>query len=390
MYWLWKLLESYNNCTFSTWKDMFLFNLSFWVPNLFCTFHDYGRGGTPFLASTDGPSLIFSHSDFWTTFLPCKTALPCPVKHEIFHCVEIFFIFQDFWATCGLPWKTECALNSLYWIYIFLIIQNFEQLAHALKNRVSPEIFHCIEIFLSFRIFEELAFALKTKFVMKFFAVFNIFLHSGCLSNLCLPWKTECALNSLYWMYFLSFRILNNLGLPWKTLFALKIFTAFNMVFTSRIFEQLVLALKTRVCPEFTVLNVFFILQNFEQPALALKNRVCPENCHCIEYSFQIQDFWATCACPEKQSVPWIHCIEFEYTFLSFRISNNLRLPWKTEFALKIFTVWKYFLPFMVFEQHELALKTEFALNFSSSGDGRPPAAYATVQRVFLSEIVFF
>jgi len=47
-------------------------------------------------------------------------------------------------------------------IYIVLIIQNFEQLAHALKTRVCPEILHCIEIFLSFRIFEELALALKT------------------------------------------------------------------------------------------------------------------------------------------------------------------------------------------------------------------------------------
>ena len=36
-------------------------------------------------------------------------------------------------------------------------------------------------------------------------------------------------------------------------------------------FEQLLLALKNRVCPEFTVLNVFFITQNFEQLALALK-----------------------------------------------------------------------------------------------------------------------
>ena len=218
MYWLWKWLESYNNCTFSTWKDKFLFNLLFWIPNSFCTFHDYARGGTPFLAFPDGPSLIFYHSDFWTGAelggarggqLPPKSfAWPpqnfqvsfwksctdhwqlsllqnwplqwhpqmkmsgsapvfeqlsftekqsCP---ETFHSDEIFFIFQDFWATCGLPWKTECTLNSLYWIYIFQIIQNFEQLALALKNRACPENFHCIEI----TIFEELALALKTEF----------------------------------------------------------------------------------------------------------------------------------------------------------------------------------------------------------------------------------
>ena len=171
----------------------------------------------------------------------------------------------------------------------------------ALKNKVCPEIFHCFEIFLSFRIFEVLTLALKTKVVMKCFAVFNILL-------------------------------------------------------TFRMFEQLLLALKNRVCLEFTVLNVFFILQNFEQLALALKNRVCPENFHSIEYSFYIQDFWATCACPEKQSVPWIHRIEyiffiiqnFEQTcacpekqnppwnfslywniFYLSGFSSNLILPWK-------------------------------------------------------------
>ena len=91
------------------------------------------------------------------------------------------------------------------------------------------------------------------------------------------------------------------------------------------------LTLKNRVCPEFTVLNVFFVLQNFEQLALALKNRVSPENSHCIEitifeelavalktefflkyftvlnivFTFRIfEQLMATCACPEKESVP--------------------------------------------------------------------------------------
>jgi len=42
---------------------------------------------------------------------------------------------------------------------------------------------------------------------------------------------------------------------------------------------------------------------------------------------------------------------------------NNLRLLLKTEIPLKFFTVLKYFLPFRIFEQLALALKTEFALN---------------------------
>ena len=38
-----------------------------------------------------------------------------------------------------------------------------------------------------------------------------------------------------------------------------------------------------------------------------------------------IQDFWSTCTCLEKQSVPWIHCIEHVFFAL------------KTQFALKFF-----------------------------------------------------
>jgi len=30
-------------------KEHILFNLLFWIPNSFCTFHDYARGGIPSL-----------------------------------------------------------------------------------------------------------------------------------------------------------------------------------------------------------------------------------------------------------------------------------------------------------------------------------------------------
>ena len=142
----------------------------------------------------------------------------CP---EIFHCTEyIFFIILDFFsATCACPEKQSVPWNfSLYWIYV---------------------------------------------------------LHSGFLSNLRLPWKTECALISL-------------------------------------------------------IACVF-----------------------CI-----IQDFWATCACPENFTV-------LKY-FLSFK-NIELLLSWKQEFALKIFTGLKYFLSF-----RRLALKTEFALKVFKPGSGSP------------------
>jgi len=52
---------------------------------------------------------------------------------------------------------------------MFFIIQDFEQLSLALKNRVALEFFTVLKYFLSFRIFEQLALALKTEFALKFF-----------------------------------------------------------------------------------------------------------------------------------------------------------------------------------------------------------------------------
>jgi len=170
MYWLWKWLESYNNCTFSTWKDKFVFSLSIWTPNSFCTFHDYGRRRTPFLTSPDGPSLIFLSFRFLNNFL-------------------------------------------------------------ALKNRVALKLFTVLKYFLSFRTFEQLALALKTEFVMKFFTVFNILFTFRMFEQLLLALKNRvCPEFTVVNMYFLSFRILNNLRLPWKTELALKMFTVLNIV----------------------------------------------------------------------------------------------------------------------------------------------------------------
>jgi len=45
--------------------------------------------------------------------------------------------------------------------YILFIIQNFEQLALALKNEFALEFFTVLNYFLSFRIIEQLALALK-------------------------------------------------------------------------------------------------------------------------------------------------------------------------------------------------------------------------------------
>ena len=135
---------------------------------------------------------------------------------------------------------------------------------------------------------------------------------------------------------------------PWKTEFALKFFAVLSILLHSGLLSNL------RFCPEFTAFYIHFLsFRIFEQLALALKNTACPEFFHCIEYLF----------------------------FYHSSILSNLCLPWKTEIPFKFFTVLKYFLPFRIFEQLALALKTEFALKIFKTGEAaappRPPVSYA-------------
>jgi len=53
-------------------------------------------------------------------------------------------------------------------------------------------------------------------------------------------------------------------------------------------------------------LKIFSPFRIFEQLALALKFFIV------LNILFSIQDFWATCTCSEKHSVPWIRCIEYK------------------------------------------------------------------------------
>jgi len=137
----------------------------------------------------------------------------------------------------------------------------------------------------------------------------------------------------------------------------LKIFSRFT------IFEQLALALKNRVCSEnFHCIDYTFYIQDFWATGVCLKNRVDLNSLYWIYCIFYIQDFWATCACPEKQSVPWnFHCIE--YTFYHSGFLSNLRFLWKTECDLKFFTVLNILFTFRIFEQLALALKFFTVLN---------------------------
>jgi len=69
---------------------------------------------------------------------------------------------------------------------------------------------------------------------------------------------------------------------------------------------------------------------------------ICPENSNfpklhrsppieytlCIEHFFTVQDFWATCACPQKQSLPWNFSL-YWINVLHSGFLSNLHLPWK-------------------------------------------------------------
>ena len=131
-------------------------------------------------------------------------------------------------------------LTARHW---YFITQNFEQLALALKNRVALNFFTVLKYFLSLRICEQLALALKNSvpwihciehiFIISILTNFRLpwnfslywtcFLHSGFLSNLPLPWKTECALNSLYWIYIFIIQNFEQLVLALKTEFDLNV-----------------------------------------------------------------------------------------------------------------------------------------------------------------------
>jgi len=92
---------------------------------------------------------------------------------------------------------------------------------------------------------------------------------------------------------------------PEKSEFALKMFTELNIIFTFRIFEQLVLALKNRVCLErFPCIANTFCHSGFLSNLHLPWKQNCPWIFHCIEIFFIIQDFLATCACTENRDCP--------------------------------------------------------------------------------------
>jgi len=207
----------------------------------------------------------------------------------------------------------------------------FEQIALALKNRGCPE-FTVLKIhLLLFRSFEQLALALKNRVALEFFTVLNILFTFRIFEQFALALKNRgCPWFTVLNMYFLHSEFLSNLRLSWKTELS-RNFSLYGCTFYIQNFWA------TCACPEKRSVPwihcteyIFFIIQEFWVTC------ACPEKqsvpwIHCTEYVFFIiQEFWAICACPDKRSCPGIfHCSEIYFTIKDFLFLSNLRLPWK-------------------------------------------------------------
>ena len=142
--------------------------------------------------------------------------------------------------------------------------------------------------------------------------------------------KTELPRNfSIYRIYFLHSGFLSNLRLPWKTEVSL-IFSLYQtcIFYHSRVLSNACLPWKNRVALKFfNVLNILFTFRIFNNLRLPWKQFPL-KFFTVLNIFFTIQDFWAT-----------------------------LCLSWKTECALKFFTVWNILFAFRIFEKLALALK---------------------------------
>jgi len=49
---------------------------------------------------------------------------------------------------------------------------------------------------------------------------------------------------------------------------------------------------------------IFFIIQDFWATCACAEKQIWPENFHCFEIFFIVQEFWATCSCRENRICP--------------------------------------------------------------------------------------
>ena len=270
-----------------------------------------------------------------------------------------FFHHSRFLSNLRLPWKKQSCPEIFHWIEYTFYIQDFKKTCACPENRVSPENFHCIEyiFYHSGRSLLPFVLALKNRGCPEFTVVIIYFYHSGFLSNLRFPWKMELPWNfSLYWNIFYHSGFWGNLRLPWKTelpwyfhcikhvFFIIQEFwvtcacpektelpwkvSLYGIYFLhSEFLSNLRLPWKTEGSLNLLYRIHIFIIQEFWVTCAFPEKQSCPGIFHCIEYTLYIQEIWETRACPEKQSCPEIfRCVEYTFYIQDF---------WATSAALK-------------------------------------------------------
>ena len=158
---------------------------------------------------------------------------------------------------------------------------------------------------------------------------------------------------------------------PWKTEFAVKFFTVLNICFTIQDFWATCDCPEKQRCPViFHCIEYTFTFRRFEQLSLALKNSVCPENFHCFEHLFHRSGFLSNLRLPWKQSLPWIHCIEYIF-FIVQDYWASCACPEKQS-CLEIFHCIEIFFIVQDFSPTRACPENRFCAEFFQDG-GRPP-----------------
>jgi len=124
------------------------------------------------------------------------------------HCIEHFFTVHEFWATCACPWKNRVALKIFTVLDILSTFRIFNNLCLPWKQSFPWN----FSLYTIQHFWATLCFPWKTEGALNSHYWLYIFYHSGFLANLRLPWKTEMPWNfSLYWNIFYYSGFLRNL-----------------------------------------------------------------------------------------------------------------------------------------------------------------------------------
>ena len=251
------------------------------------------------------PVTHFLSFRFSNNFLGLKNR----VALKLFTVLKYFFIFQDFWGTCACPEK-QCALILLYWIHIFNHSEFWTNCACPAKQSLPRNfsrhwnIFYLSGFLRCLRLPWKQSLSWHLRCISYIFYIQDVWTTFACPEKQSVPWIHCICIFEFTWIRIFIIQNFEQFALAVKNRVALKFFTVLNIAFTFRMFEQLCLPWKTECALNSLYWIYIFIIQNFEQPAPALRNIICLEDFHCIEILFIFHDFWATWAYPENRVSP--------------------------------------------------------------------------------------